>query len=118
MFLRGFSASPAAHGHQLDAAVREGGVDEGGEEAEEAAEVAGDDVGGADHGVDGVLLHGAGVLPVPEAEPLVQRVAAQVDDEGHDEQTADSDQLDGGEHELGLAVDGHGEDVEGQHEGE
>ena len=90
-------------GDHLDASVGEGGVDEGGEETEEAS--------GVGVGAD-VQFHRTRVLPVPEADAVVRGRSAQVDADGHDQQADDGDDLDAGEDELGLAVDGNGEDVQ------
>jgi len=42
--------------------------------------------------------------------------ASQVDDESKDQESHDSNELDGSEAELGFTVNSHGEDVEGENE--
>lgn len=57
-------------GDRLDTTEGEGSVDEGGEETEEAAFVAGTKV----------LVHRTGVLPVSESDAVMGRAATEVDD--------------------------------------
>ena len=65
----------SGNGDHLHATIRESGVDERGPKTEESACVA--------SGV--VRLHRTGVLPVPESDAVVVRVATEIDDEGHEE---------------------------------
>jgi len=87
---------------------REAGLDQALQEAEEAAE--------------GARLvqfgEGTGVLPVAEAEPVVQRVAAQHGDEGVQDQADDQDDFAEREPEFGFAVPFDGEDVDQSVEGQ
>lgn len=95
-------------GDGLDTTEGKGSVDERREEAQEASLVAGAEV----------LVHGAWVLPVPEADAVAGRTAAEVDDEGEQQQADDGDDLDTGEDELSLAVDRDGPDVEEDDDGD
>ena len=53
------------------------------------------------------------MLPVPEANAVVVRPAAEVEDYTEDEETDDGDHLDGGEDELGLAINPFEESANG-----
>ena len=71
--------------YHLYATVREGGVDESGEEAEEAPDVA--------RG-RGVLRHRTWVLPVPEAQAVVCRSTTEIEHHGKDDESDDGEDLD------------------------
>lgn len=92
----------------LAATVRERGLGEDAPEGEEAAE----------RPADQVLVHGAGIAPVPEPDSTAVRGAPARNDEHQQYQPDDGDQLDGAEDELGLAVDADREAVDEDHRGE
>lgn len=82
---------------ELRAEVGEGGLDDGGPDAEEAAEVA----------LLQVLVEGARVLPVGKASSVVVGAAAERDDEADEDQGADDEGLEQRHPELGLAEEFH-----------
>lgn len=95
------------------------GEDEGDGALDDALQQADEAAGGA---VRQILVHGARVLPVVEAQALAVGAAAPEEDEGEEEQADQRDDLDPGEPELGLAVGFDGHEVEqhndDQHDGD
>ena len=56
------------------------------------------------------------MLPVPETKAVMLWSAAEVDNESHNQETNNSNDLDTGEDEFSLTIDGYSEDVEGEYE--
>ncbi len=90
--------------HHLDTTVGEGGVNKSRPETKEATSTA----------TSNVRLHGARISPILEAQTLLSWNAANIDDEGEDEEADNCNDLDGSKNELGFTIDGHSEDVQGQ----
>lgn len=92
---------------ELRADVREERIGEGAPEAEEDREAL------LVHRGQEVVAHGpVGVLPVPEADAVVPRVSAEVDDDAHEQQADERDDLDAAEPELQLAEHADTEQVD------
>jgi hypothetical protein len=96
------SGLASSYSHHLDTSVGESSVDKGVPKTSEAASIASPDV----------LLHGTGVLPVAKTATVVVRTSAEVNNEGHDQETDNGDDLDTGEDELGFSINGDGEDIQ------
>jgi hypothetical protein len=56
------------------------------------------------------------MLPVPEAKAVALWSTTNVDNECHDQETDNRNDLDTGEDEFSLTIDGYSKDVEGKHE--
>lgn len=87
--------------HHLDTTVGEGSVDERGPEASKTSSISSADV----------LLHST-LFPVTETSTVLIWGTSEPDDDTAEEETQDGDDLDRCETELGLAINGYGEDVQ------
>ena len=88
--------------YHLHTTVGESGVDESGEETQEATF----------RSSGNVSLHRTRVLPVAESQAIVGGSSAKIDDESKEQQTHDRKNLDTGKAELGFSIYGDGENVQ------
>jgi len=107
--LSGILRFTCSNRNHLDTTVGEGSVDECGEEASETSGVANANVR---------LHRGPRLRPVTESKAALIRRTAKIDDKSKEEQADDCDDLYGCEDELGFTINGDGEDIQTDDEGE
>lgn len=95
--------------NSLNTNEREGGVDKGGEEAEEVASRSLDSI---------VLDPGAGVVPVPESNRLAAGTSAGRDDNSDDDEAYKADDLDSSSDDFCFSVESDIAEVNGQDQDE
>ena len=94
------------HCHGFHATISESGIDHDGPPAEESTFSSGGNV----------LVHRARVPPILETQSVLSWHAADVNDQGQDQQADQRDDLDRCKDELGFSVDGDSKDVQAEDE--